>query len=308
MNENTLFAPVALFVYNRLDVTRKTVEALQKNRLAPETDLYIFSDGGRDEASWKLVHDLRKYLYTISGFKTIHIIERPYNFYLEGNIISGINEVVSEWGRVIVVEDDICTSPYFLKYMNDALNLYAEHKEVMHISGFTRMHIPDKGDTHFTPYLSVYGWATWKDRWQYFVHYKSREEALSGLTPEDLDKLQYGGTNPSLQFLDLNPIPWDICWQLAVYRRKGLCLAPTQTLTRNTGLYSGTHFKSYNKFLGRYNYDRPYVTREMKVDDLCIMPDPEIEAMYPGTFEGHGFEYNLLGRFLRYFYLRLFKR
>ena len=42
----TKLAPIALFVYNRFGTTKKTVEALKKNYLASQSELFIFSDGG----------------------------------------------------------------------------------------------------------------------------------------------------------------------------------------------------------------------------------------------------------------------
>ncbi len=307
MKNETQLAPIALFVYTRLDNTRKTIECLKKNLYAGDTVVYIFSDGGKDKNSWKQVNKLRQYLGTITGFKTIHIIEREYNYYLERNILEGISHVFSEWDRIIVLEDDICTSPYFLKYMNDSLDLYASHPEVMHISGFTNLDIHDKGDTYFTPHMSGWGWGTWKNRWQYFTHYQTRKEALAGLTQADFDKIQYGGAFECLKSLDHQPIPWDICWELAIYRRKGLCLTPTHTLVRNIGIYSGTHFKNY-RILSRFNYDRPYLEREIRLDNIQIAADPEIEALYPGALLKYGLRFTLLGKVIRFFYLWLVKK
>ncbi|MCD7712780.1 MAG: glycosyltransferase [Firmicutes bacterium] len=279
----------------------------EKNMYAGDTVLYIFSDGGKEEKSWKEVNTLRKYLYTVIGFKAIHIIERTCNYYLERNIIEGISQVLTEWNRIIVLEDDICTSPYFLKYINDALDKYFTCKEVMHISGFTNLDIQEKGDTYFTPYMSGWGWATWKDRWQYFTHYQSKEEALAGLTQADFDKIQYGGAFECLKFLDYQPIPWDICWELTIYRHKGFCLTPTHTLVRNIGIYSGTHSRNY-RILSKFRYDRPYLEREIKLVNIPIAADPEIEALYPEALTKYGLRFTLLGKIIRFFYLWLFKK
>ena len=107
-------SPIALFVYNRLDHTQQTIEHLKQNALAAQSELFVFSDGGKDEESWKTVNLLRKYLHTVTGFKEIHLIERAENFYLERNITEGIQQVLQNHDTVIVLEDDICTSPVFL--------------------------------------------------------------------------------------------------------------------------------------------------------------------------------------------------
>lgn len=301
-------APVVLFVYNRADNTAKTIEHLQRNYLSHDTELYVFSDGGRDDASWQAVNEVRAMLKGVTGFKSVNIIERPCNFYLERNTIEGITEVLSKHDRAIIMEDDVCTSPYFLTYMNEALELYKEEKRVMHIAGFTNLDIPQYGDTYFTPHMSGQGWATWNDRWEKFVHYTSREEALAGLGQDDIDRITYNGNFPCLGSLDRNPIPWDICWKLVIYRNNGLCLHPTHTLLRNIGLASGTHFGFKNsKLFGWYEFDRPFSTHKLQVGGIPIAENPEIEALYAEALRDHGMRYNLLGRIARWVY-RLVKR
>ena len=132
-------APVALFVYNRLDTVKKTIAHLQRNELAEETELFIFSDGGKDKKSWKQVERLREEMRRTTGFKQVTLIERPVNIYLERNILEGIAYLFERYDRLIVLEDDICTSPYFLTYMNEALEQYKENETVMHVSGFTNL-------------------------------------------------------------------------------------------------------------------------------------------------------------------------
>ena len=103
MTDSSL-APVALFVYNRLDHTKRTLEALAANYLAPETEVYVFSDGGRDNSSWHSVETLREYLHEFAErnaqehlFRAFYLIERPENFYLERNIIEGISQVFDDY-------------------------------------------------------------------------------------------------------------------------------------------------------------------------------------------------------------------
>lgn len=305
-NNHPTPAPVALFVYNRLAQTQQTVEQLKRNELAAQTPLYIFSDGGKDKASWESVQKLREYLHTLSGFLEIHLIERPTNFYLERNITEGIAYVLERHDALIVLEDDICTSPVFLKYMNEALAKYADTPRVMHIAGFTNLDIPQWGDTYFTPHMSGWGWGTWKDRWQHFVHFASREEALEGMSPEDLNRIEYGGAFKCLKSLDRRPIPWDICWEIIIHKRKGLCLTPTHTLVRNIGIGSGTHFNTHRIF-GWYDYDRPFRTQAITLKDIPVQETPEIENRYAYALKDHGMRYNLLGKVVRYLYLKIKK-
>ena len=300
-------APIALFVYNRLDNTQKTIECLLQNPEAALSELYIFSDGGKDEESWKQVNELRLYLHGIKGFKQIHFRERSQNIYIERNVTEGIEEVFQSHDRVIVLEDDICTSPVFLAYMNNALGKYRNEKKVMHIAGFTNLDIPQKGDTYFTPHMTGWGWATWKDRWQHFKRYETEEEALKGLTVDDLQAIEYEGNFHCLQSLQRKPIPWDICWELCIYKQQGLCLHPTHTLVKNVGITNGTHFKTQRIF-GWFEYDREVRTEPVHLADIPIKKDHTIETAYKLALKDHGMRYNWFGKIVRFFYLLMFPK
>jgi hypothetical protein len=151
--------------------------------------------------------------------------------------------------------------------------------------------------------MSGWGWGTWRDRWQqHFVHYKTREEALQGLTPADLDAIQYGGVFPCLKSLDKRPIPWDICWEIAIYKAGGLCLTPGQTMVRNIGLQSGTHFRAFS-ILQHYEFDRP--PREEALPLTRVenpQADPRIEALFAEAIRDWGIRYTPLGKLIRYIY------
>jgi hypothetical protein len=163
-----MLAPIVLFTYQRLAETRQTVAALQHNFLAPESDLIIFSDGGKDESSWMKVNAVREYLRTINGFKSVQIIESPINKGLANSIISGVTQVLEEYGKIIVLEDDLITSRNFLDFMNQGLDFYKENNRVISISGFS-FSIPTNRnyqyDVFFGYRASSWGWGTWKDRW-----------------------------------------------------------------------------------------------------------------------------------------------
>lgn len=106
-------APIIFIAYNRYEHTKKTIEALASNILAAESDLYIFSDGPKYEHILS-VQRVRDYLETISGFKSITIINRPINLGLTKNIVQAIDFMAEKFDRFIVVQDDIITSRYFL--------------------------------------------------------------------------------------------------------------------------------------------------------------------------------------------------
>lgn len=306
-------APVALFVYNRLDNTRKTLESLAANTLARETDVFVFSDGGKDEKSWREVNRLRKYLQNFeSPFKSFTIIARPENYYIERNVTEGVAEIFEKFGRIIVLEDDIVSSPYLLEYFNEALDMYEDDETVLHVAGFSRIDYLDAcvgSETYFTPHMEGYGcWAVWRNKWEkHFIHYESREEALSGLDEEAQSAIQYGGAFPCLKFLDRNPIPWDICWSLAIYKAGGLCLNPAYPMVRNIGLRNGTHFKNY-AILQYFVFDRSPLQRRLHLEKVTPKQNPAVEAKLKEALTDWGIRYTVLGKVVRFFYKEIVRK
>lgn len=155
-------APIALFVYNRPMHTRQTVEALLANELAAESDLIIFADGAKSGKDADAVQEVREYIHSISGFKSIKINEQDTNQGLANSVIAGVTEVVNESGRIIVLEDDMVTSPYFLNYMNDSLEMYKDEDKVISIHGYMYPVKEKLPETFFLQGADCWGWATWK--------------------------------------------------------------------------------------------------------------------------------------------------
>src|SRR4030042_4593213 len=163
------FSPIILFVYKRLLHTTQTVEALQRNQYADKSDLFVFSDGPKNESETKIVQQVRSYIRSISEFKNTKVFEREKNMGLAASIISGVTTMLELYDKVIVVEDDVLTSPNFLTFMNSALNTYEQNGKIFSVSGYSYIfNFPKnyKLDIFLTPRASSWGWGTWKDRWE----------------------------------------------------------------------------------------------------------------------------------------------
>lgn len=232
-------APIALFCYKRLEHLKKTIDYLKNNILSQESELFIFSDGWRNENDKENVLKVREFIKNISGFKKIIIIERTNNFGLSKNIIDGVTNIVNEYGKIIVIEDDILTSPYFLKYMNEALIFYEKIDKVMHISGYMYP-IDTQGlpDTFFIKPTTCWGWATWKRAWSYFK--KDPQNQIKIMSSQDINDFNIDNTYPFWKQVILNHKgkinTWAIFWYLSVYLNNGLSLHPRDSLTLNIGL------------------------------------------------------------------------
>jgi glycosyl transferase family 2 len=245
-------APVALFVYNRLSHAQRTLEALSRNTHAAATDITIFSDGPKRDADRDKVLRLREFLKTVSGFRNVTLVEREHNLGLAKSIIAGVTEVVSRNGRIIVLEDDMVTSPHFLDFMNSALDLYADDDDVISVAGYMYPVAGKLPDTVFLKGADCWGWGTWKRGWDLF------EPDGCGLLAElmkrrltrtfDMDG-SFGYTRMLKRQIEGKNDSWAIRWYASALLKGKLTLYPGTSLLQNIGNDGGgTHCSDTDSF------------------------------------------------------------
>ena len=277
-------APIVIFTFNRLEHTKRMIEALKQNYLSDESEVFIFSDGPRNDSELVKVLDVRKYLKSIKGFKNITLIESERNKGLAKSVIDGVNEIINEYGKVIVLEDDLLTSKYFLKYMNEALDLYQDNKKIWSISGYTpNIDIPKsyKEEVYLIKRGASWGWATWKDRWNmndwdiedYFEFKKNKKMqkefnlAGSDMTPMLNDQME-GRINS-----------WAIRWGYNQFKNNMWTVYPIKSLVKNIGNdLSGTHTPITHK------YDVDLYEGEIRLD-YDINPNQEICKVFKEFYD-----------------------
>lgn len=262
---NRKLAPVILFVYNRPEHTRKTIEALSNNDFAIDTDLFIFSDAARSEKQETRVNEVRRIIHQVKGFKTISIEEAEKNRGLAKSVILGVTKIIEKFGKVIVLEDDILTSTAFLSYMNDALDFYEMESSIWSISGYQfPFEMPkDYRKTVYAAYRSSsWGWATWKNRWE-TIDWEIKDYNSYKYNPMKIAKFCKGGTDldKMLRYQMQGKIDsWAIRWCYNQSMQNKYTIYPVQSLVNSIGTDgSGTHcdptsrrFKA--KLASEYNY------------------------------------------------------
>lgn len=273
-------APVIVFNYNRPDHSMRTWEALAQNELAAQSELYLYCDGPKDleelgnERVRKLggydayaspilkVHELAKQYAKDARkngkFKAVHVVCAEKNQGLANSIIDGVSEVIVKHGRVIVLEDDLLTSPYFLKYMNEALDKYETYQSVFSISAnrppMSKMQIPK--DYSYDVFVSLRpfstGWATWKDKWSHIdwsLDYL--EQHLKH--PEQIEAFNRGGDDLTEMLClqrDGKIDSWAIRYAYQHFCHHAVAILPCIPYVDNigfdgTGIHSGTDEKDY---------------------------------------------------------------
>lgn len=245
-------APIILFVYNRIDHTEKTIKALQANELAADSELYIYADAPKNEEARAAVNEVRAFIKTITGFKKVCIRLREANIGVHDNIIMGVTEVINEHGRAIVLEDDLVTSAYFLKYMNEALEYYQNEEQVISIHGYSYQTAQKLKEVFFLKGADCWGWATWKRGWDLME--LDGQRLLDQFTSEELKtEFNFENTYPYIQALERQAKgitkDWDIRWYASAFLLGKLTLYPGQSLVRNIGHdASGTHCAASNVY------------------------------------------------------------
>lgn len=246
-------SPIALFVYNRLYLTEQTVEALKNNYLAAESDLHIFSDGAKNEDDEIKVQNVRKTIEKIEGFKSVEIHYSKENKGLANSIVSGVSKLIEDYGKVIVLEDDLITTPNFLDFLNSSLVEYQENKSIKSINGYSLKinHFPEKYnyDNYIVNRPYSWGWATWKNSWDKKIfddsfittdNLKQEKDQLSRKMGEDVYRMIMGTLLGNID-------SWYSKWIYYHYKTNSKSVYPKKSKVQNIGFdENGTHCKNIN--------------------------------------------------------------
>ena len=237
----TEYAPILLFTYNRLSHTRQCIEALQQNPLAKESEIFIYSDGAKEETR-DAVNEVRQYIHSITGFKQITITERDCNWGLANNIIDGVTTQVNRYGKVIVLEDDLIVAPHFLQFMNDALEAYKDEPSVGHIQACDFTQDKSLPDTFLIKWTGSWGWATWDRAWKHFN--PDGKALLRELVDRKLTYAfdfngKYKFTRMLRRQIEGKNNSWAIRWNASLFLKDILSLNVGRSLVQNNG-YDGS--------------------------------------------------------------------
>lgn len=262
-------APIILFVYNRPDHTKQTIEALQKNELAKESELFIYSDEAKNEEAQERVDEVRAYINGVQGFKKVTIVKREKNWGLADSIIDGVTKIVNEYGKIIVLEDDLVTSPYFLRFMNESLDFYEKEEKVWHISGWNYP-IKTNGleDVFLWRVMNCWGWATWSSRWEHFE--KNVHKSIIEFSKNDIKQFNLDGNEDFWGQVLANKEhkinTWAIFWYATIFKKDALCLNPVQTFVENIGHDgSGIHCTNIKDYK-----DNVHESYNIKFEKNCV--------------------------------------
>lgn len=284
-------APIIVFCYNRPDHLRKTLTWLANNLLASESSLFVFCDGvkaGATSEQVERVFEARKVAHELArmpSFKEVHIIERAENLGLGTSVIMGVSEIVQEYGKVIVLEDDLETSPFFLDYMNRCLDHYETRKSVFSISGLSRPH-PERfypSDYPYDVYVSLVhhptGWATWKDRWEQVDWNASLLDVVKN-QPAMIDafrRIEYSEYDALVHQQETNQNVWSVRFSFAHFVNHAVSICPIVSYINHIGWDS----EATNAVgSSQWNFERLADKKEIRFLDVLYEDSRIINAWY----------------------------
>lgn len=246
------YAPIILFVYNRPDLTQQTLESLMRNEEAAKSRLFVFSDGPKanaTEAQKEKIAEVRAVINSRNWCAETTLIAAETNKGLANSVIAGVTKITQEFGRAIIVEDDVTVSPYFLKFMNESLTYYENNDKVASIGGWNYYCPPEKiGNHFFLRHPDTIAWATWARAWQLFN--PDTDYLIHEIEKRQLGK--YLNMNNSLNLVRMlhkqkaeKVDSWAIRWTASLVLNNKLSLYPQFPLTRHEGFAAGTHFSAH---------------------------------------------------------------
>jgi hypothetical protein len=234
---------------------QQVLKALAANAEAKDSLLYIYCDGAKESATvedLRKIEEVRSIAKSENRFNKVINIEQIKNKGLANSIIDGVTDIVNRHGTVIVLEDDIVTTPYFLRYMNEALIYYKDDNRVVSIHGYIYPVKQPLPEIFFLRGTDCWGWATWRRGWAHFN--SDGEWLLSQLRRRKLtNKFDFNGTYNYTSMLKgqiagIND-SWAIRWYASAFLQNKLTLYPGRSLVQNIGNDAfGTHCGSNDNF------------------------------------------------------------
>jgi len=258
-------SPIAVFLYNRPDKSYKCLKSLSQNHHFNDSHLYIFIDGPKSTTDKRQIENVKKVVadFEFKNLKKVHVSN--HNKGLAQSIFQGVNKILSLYDTVIVIEDDLILSPFFLNFINTCLNKY-NYKDIYQVSGHNwGESLVSINCPFLIPNINSWGWATWKSKWGGF---KLGEINKQEIKKFDLKLIKKFNLNNSYNYFKIlkkhlqgKVDSWAIQWYYFVFKNKGYTIYPSTSLVVNNGMDgSGTHTLSSNfnkRVVAEIKFDYP---------------------------------------------------
>ncbi|MCR9200690.1 MAG: hypothetical protein NXI04_18800 [Planctomycetaceae bacterium] len=229
--------PVLFLVFNRPDLTSRTLSAIRK---AQPKQLFIAADGPREEVPGEdeLCGRTREAASQVDWECEVKTLFREENLGCELAVSQAITWFLKQVDSGIILEDDCVPDVSFFNYCGELLSRYASAQDVMAITGnnFQDGRSATNSDYYFSKYLHCWGWATWSRAWARYDH------DLSGSSIESVAAKYSAGAAEKAYWADkfkrvkANTInTWATRWLYSIWLHEGLVATPNVNLVSNIG-------------------------------------------------------------------------
>lgn len=240
--------PVVVIGFNRPHLVRRALEAVSVE--AP-TRLFLIADGPRPdrEDDVELCRLTRIEMERIDWPAEVSRRYANVNAGCEATVEMGLDWVFSQVDRAIVLEDDCIPGPDFFAYARELLDRYQDDERIWQIAG-NRLGVSQhlfEADYAFSGWASVWGWATWGNRWKrHRALFPRDHEGPGGDAPTRTRAIRTDGATlvtpggrrhfaEAAQSPDVDTHGWDKHWWLSIIDAGGLAITPANNLVSNEG-------------------------------------------------------------------------
>jgi hypothetical protein len=229
---------IAVFAYRRADNLHRCITALQKNELSVNSDLIVFIDGPKSDASTADQEGIRGsqiYAEKITGFKSVSVRANEHNLGIIKQIFYAFDYLFTKAENWVVVEDDIEVGKYFLEYMQEAFSRYGKSQRIAMIHGYVYYNpLFRKANRAYFGYRSrnkAFGmtrtyWQNVERDARFYVTIKNNRTFEKGYVPEpvNIEEVKYKKL-----------VAWDQIVYLNAKGKKLLCLSIDHSLAHDHG-------------------------------------------------------------------------
>ncbi len=249
-------APIIFICYNRYNHVVRSLNSLKKNKLSKKSKIIIFADGPTDKTNKKKTDRIKIFLKKINGFKSKKIIFRKKNLGTKKNIVNAVDQVFKKFNKVIVIEDDLILSKFFLDYMNLCLKNYKDEKKIWHVNGWSYPFMKNsKDDINFLGSMNCWGWGTWKNRWSFLT--LNERYFILNFSKKNIHNFNVFSSMNHFEQIIRNKkktlSSWAVFWHATIFKNNGICIYPKYPLVKNIGFDGSGRMSSRHKYKSNLN-------------------------------------------------------
>ncbi len=249
-------APIIFICYDRYDHVVRSLNSLKKNKLSKKSKIIIFADAPINQKNKNKTDRIKLYLKKLNGFKSKKIVFRKQNFGTKKNITDAVSQVLKKFNKVIVIEDDLILSKFFLDYMNLCLKTYKDKRKIWHVNGWSYPFMKySKNDINFLGSMNCWGWGTWKNRWSYLT--LNEKYFISNFSNKNIHHFNILSSMNHFEQIIRNKnktlSSWAVFWHATIFKNNGICIYPKFPLVKNIGFDGSGRMSSKHKYKSNLN-------------------------------------------------------